>query len=75
MNPLLNSCRCDGSVRYIHFDCLKQWLRTKMQKKEEAHVISYSWKQFECEICKTPYPYVYKMNGKKYRLVDVDVPE
>lgn len=29
-NPLLNSCKCDGSVRFIHFDCLKQWLRTKM---------------------------------------------
>jgi hypothetical protein len=22
-NPLLNSCQCDGSVRYIHFKCLK----------------------------------------------------
>jgi hypothetical protein len=46
-----------------------------MQRKEEQNVISYSWKQFECEICKTPYPYVYKLNGVKYRLIDVDIPE
>lgn len=46
-----------------------------MQKKDEANIISYSWKQFECEICKKPYPYVFKSNGRKYRLVDVDVPE
>lgn len=47
-----------------------------MQKKEEGgHLISYSWKQFECEICKKPYPYVFKSNGRKYRLVDVEVPE
>ena len=46
-----------------------------MQKKEEEHIISYSWKQFECEICKKPYPYVFKSNGRKYRLVDVEVPE
>ena len=26
-NPLLNSCQCDGSVRYIHYDCLKFWLK------------------------------------------------
>ena len=26
-NPLLNSCKCDGSVRYIHYQCLKQWLK------------------------------------------------
>lgn len=25
-NPLLNSCQCDGSVRYIHYKCLKYWL-------------------------------------------------
>ena len=46
-----------------------------MNKKEDGGVISYSWKQFECEICKKPYPYVFRSNGRKYRLVDVDVPE
>jgi hypothetical protein len=47
-----------------------------MQKKESGdHLVSYTWKQFECEICKKPYPYIFKSNGRKYRLVDVDVPE
>lgn len=46
-----------------------------MVKKEESNLISFSWKQFECEICKKPYPYVFKSNGRKYRLVDVEVPE
>jgi len=46
-----------------------------MQKKEEDHLVSYTWKQFECEICKKPYPYIFKSNGRKYRLVDVDVPD
>jgi hypothetical protein len=45
-----------------------------MAKKEDTNVISYSWKQFECEICKKPYPYVFKSNGNKFRLVDVDLP-
>ena len=26
-NPLLNSCQCDGSVRFIHYECLKYWLK------------------------------------------------
>jgi E3 ubiquitin-protein ligase DOA10 len=71
-NPLLNSCQCDGSVRYIHYECLKHWLKQKMAKKEEKNLISYTWKQFECEICKKPYPYVFKSNGKSYRLIDVE---
>lgn len=76
-NPLLNSCQCDGSVRYIHYECLKYWLKQKMAKKEEKNLISYTWKQFECEICKKPYPYVFRSNGKAYRLIDVeqDIPQ
>lgn len=45
-----------------------------MNVKEEDNLVSYSWKQFECEICKKPYPYIFKSNGQKYRLVDVDIP-
>jgi len=73
-NPLLNSCKCDGSVRYIHYACLKHWLKQKMAKKEESNHISYTWKQFECEICKKPYPYVFKSQGKRYRMVDIELP-
>jgi hypothetical protein len=46
-----------------------------MQTKEDAHIVSYVWKQFECEICKKAYPYVFQANGKKFKLVDVPVPE
>ena len=73
-NPLLSSCNCDGSVKYMHYECLKYWLKQKMNKKEDGNLVSYSWKQFECEICKKPYPYVFKSGGQKYRLVDVDIP-
>ena len=46
-----------------------------MAKKEEGNHVSYVWKQFECEICKKPYPYVFKSNGNRFRLVDVDIPK
>lgn len=28
-NPLLISCKCAGSVGYLHLECLKQWLNFK----------------------------------------------
>jgi hypothetical protein len=59
-NPLLSSCKCDGSVRFIHYECLSHWLKQKMTLKEDESCCSYTWKQFECELCKTPYPYVFK---------------
>jgi hypothetical protein len=32
-NPLFSSCKCSGSVGYIHFNCLKSWLDVKKQCK------------------------------------------
>lgn len=39
------------------------------------NVTSYFWKAFECEICKQPYPYVFKAGGRKYHLIDLDKPK
>lgn len=43
--PLLHPCKCRGSIRYIHQDCLLEWLRhsNKTTKK--------------CDICNTPYKF------------------
>ena len=30
-NPLLGTCKCAGSVGYIHLNCLKEWLNVKRQ--------------------------------------------
>lgn len=32
------------------------------------------WKTFECEICKFAYPYLFKVDNKVYKLVDIDKP-
>ena len=28
-NPLLSVCKCSGGVGYVHYVCLKYWLKTK----------------------------------------------
>lgn len=73
-NPCIVPCKCSGSVGFIHFECLKNWLGTKLQKKESDHLISMYWKTFECEICKQAYPYLFKVGGTVYKLVDVQQP-
>ncbi|KAI9781682.1 MAG: hypothetical protein M1835_004256 [Candelina submexicana] len=39
--PLFYPCRCSGSIKYVHQDCLMEWL-SHSQKKH-------------CELCKTPF--------------------
>jgi len=55
-NRLIESpCLCIGSVKFIHIDCLNQWLKSKVTKKETKAAVTYSWKQFECDVCKKLY--------------------
>jgi E3 ubiquitin-protein ligase DOA10 len=42
-------------MKYIHIECLKEWLEGKKHKRETLEVNSYIWKNLECEICKTSY--------------------
>ena len=33
------------------------------------------WKNFECEICKYGYPYLFRVNNRTYKLVDIKKPK
>ncbi|XP_041829627.1 E3 ubiquitin-protein ligase MARCHF7-like [Melanotaenia boesemani] len=46
-NPLLSPCKCSGSMQFVHFDCLKQWLRVKIQSGSFLHNAQ------TCEVCKS----------------------
>jgi E3 ubiquitin-protein ligase DOA10 len=63
-NPMINLCKCSGSISSIHFNCLKKWMNTKLSTKENEKktVVSYSMKSFNCEICMVPYPCMIILN-------------
>lgn len=42
-------------MKYIHLECIREWLESKKHKKETNLVNSYIWRGLECEICKAPY--------------------
>ncbi|KAF3279407.1 hypothetical protein TWF970_003971 [Orbilia oligospora] len=39
--PLYHPCKCSGSIKYVHQDCLMEWLQHSQKK--------------HCELCKTPF--------------------
>ena len=76
-NPLFAPCKCSGSMRYIHHGCLKMWFANKRIMKVTNIVTTYFWKNLECELCKTPYPYETRsLDGKKMlNIIEYDTPE
>ncbi|CAL9701479.1 unnamed protein product [Knipowitschia caucasica] len=45
-NPLIQPCRCTGSLQYVHQDCIKRWLRSKITSGTNLEGIT------TCELCK-----------------------
>ena len=70
-NPLLSVCKCSGGVGYVHYICLKYWLKTKQSENRTFTSWTIYWRTFGCEICHQIYPYVFKANNRKYSLIDI----
>ena len=77
-NPLVHLCKCTGGIRFAHYECIKKWMETKLEIKENEKktVKNYIIKSFNCEICKTPYPFKFKIEGndKIFDLINIDKP-
>ena len=71
-NPIIQPCKCSGSCKYVHLNCLKQWINTKsiikVDKNKYCSVFIFTGK--ECEVCKTKLPDLIEHNGYLYSLLD-----
>jgi hypothetical protein len=72
-NPLVSPCKCSGSMKFIHYKCLKQCIEANLTKKIEQNYKYYNWKNYSCEICKEEYPKYIKIKDSLYPLVDLEI--
>ncbi|XP_032416605.1 E3 ubiquitin-protein ligase MARCHF7 [Xiphophorus hellerii] len=45
-NPLIQPCHCTGSLQFVHQECIKRWLRSKISSGTNLEAIT------TCELCK-----------------------
>jgi len=45
-NPLISPCMCQGSVKFVHLNCLQRWIQPEGSSAVNTH----------CSICKARYP-------------------
>ena len=73
-NPLLRICSCKD---YIHFECLKKYIKTKIEIHENSKltVKTYICPKFNCEVCLVPYPLRFRIKeyNKIYELIDYNI--
>jgi hypothetical protein len=71
-NPLVSLCKCMGTVKYIHFECLRDWISKNVVRREQNNTLFYSYEEPKCELCRKYYQAEFTYNGKKYSLLDMD---
>ena len=69
-NPLISPCNCDGTMKYVHLLCLREWLKSKMSVRESGSVVTYSCTTVACELCKEAFPETIEYQGASISLVD-----
>ena len=71
-NPLVQPCNCDGSLKYIHLQCLSQWIYTHSCEKLEINnkCSIYLIKPVVCELCKTKFPDYIKFKNRFFPLIN-----
>lgn len=47
-------CSCQGSVKYVHLECLKEWILCTIKNKKEEEIQEMEENGLKCELCKVP---------------------
>ncbi len=74
-DPLISPCLCKGSMKYIHYKCLKNWLESKIKSSPLSSIelkdkigMCYCANELICELCKTKFPDYINHKGKLFNL-------
>ena len=59
----------------IHLNCLKNWIKQKINIEIKPYVTTVNWNSFSCELCHSPYPFAVYFDGIIYELLDVPYPK
>lgn len=70
-DPLISPCQCTGSVQFLHVNCLREWLKTKLESSASGKSTVYTWTSPHCELCKGEFPLTISMNDTNISLVSV----
>eukprot|EP01017_Pseudomicrothorax_dubius_P026358 TRINITY_DN2937_c0_g2_i5.p1 TRINITY_DN2937_c0_g2~~TRINITY_DN2937_c0_g2_i5.p1 ORF type:complete len:301 (+),score=38.02 TRINITY_DN2937_c0_g2_i5:62-904(+) len=75
-DALYAPCVCSGSVKHVHFSCLRKWLSSIAAIKSHRAGLTYFWQSAHCELCKAAFPTAFRTEkGESLSLLTCDQPE
>ena len=74
-DPFISPWSCSGTMKYIHFSCIKSWLNSKRSTKQGEYFYSIIWQIVKWELCKEEFKHTVFHNGKPITLLDYEKPK
>lgn len=68
-SPLISPCKCAGSMKFIHLNCLREALRARCSVTSHRGSTRYMWKSLVCELCLSSLPLAVEYAGKSHELI------
>jgi hypothetical protein len=62
-------------MKYLHVDCLKEWLKNRLIARHTEQSLYYFWKSLDCELCKATLPSTVTVRGLTYSLMTLVSPD
>lgn len=62
-------------MRYLHLNCLKEWIKSKCHIIENENCKTYIWENLFCELCKDKYPDFVTKKRRKIKVLEFEIPE
>ena len=59
---------------YLHFECLKKQINGEKYTIEKEKVKNYYIKNLKCKSCEFNFPIRFKLEQRKYELIDIETP-
>lgn len=72
VNPMISPCKCTGSVKQVHLDCLREWIHNKRNIRDLNNTRSFNWKDLKCELWKSIYENEFYHKSKRYKLLNYE---
>lgn len=74
-NPMVAPCRCAGTMKYIHVECLQMCVMSQMSVNTSENCKSYTWKSMHCSLCSERFPYSIRAEGVEFDILAIERPE
>ena len=74
IDPLICPCKCAGTMKYVHLNCLKEWIKSKVSSRVTDKGMTVYIKDLSCELCSFQLPSFINYQNQQISLISLTFP-